>query len=220
MASSSSSSANRDIRGLDGQLSVIAIGPVLKVWIDKVKDSTLVWMQTEGEYPGYPSKEWKTTTWWYAQAKRGWIDDVGTQNMQWIEDLRGEFWTMRSEARDETNAEQAVRKRQYEQFSIEMNTTMKKIPHGIDQRDYDRAAARCGHARRQRGHNQCTPRPASPSTSPRPLHWHSRYDGNRFLEQHPPNPHWINTGAPEQAHEGQQDPWANLAAPAQEGPHL
>ncbi len=212
------SSSSTDVRGPDGQLSVIAIGPVLKVWIDKVKDSTLVWVQTDGEYPGYPSKEWKTTTWWYARAKRGWIDDVGTQNMQWIEDIRGEFWMIRSVAREEANAEQTVRKRQYEQFSIEMNTTMKRyrtvsISETMTEQLPDVAMpggnevvtnARLDQLRRQHA----------------PDHYIGTHDddGNRFPEQLGPAGPWINSGTPEQAHEVQQDPWAHLTAPAQEGP--
>ena len=53
---SSSNSRGQSLRELadrqktpDGQLSVIAIGKEFKVWLDKVKDETMLWTETEGQ---------------------------------------------------------------------------------------------------------------------------------------------------------------------------
>ncbi len=133
----SSSTSRTDVRewanspkAPDGQLSVIAIGKEFKVWIDKVKDETMLWMETEGQYPGYPPNQLRRTTWYYARAKSDWIDDFGTQTMQWTEDEEGELWKGRAHARMCANLEQTLKKRQHdldEQNVVENHKRLRAI---------------------------------------------------------------------------------------------
>jgi hypothetical protein len=136
-ASSSADNPSTGMRqqGPDGQLAVIAIGRDVKVWIDKVKAETLIWTETEGQYPGYkpdhPGRQMQTVAWWYARPKNGWTDDYGSQTWQWTLDEGYVLWKQRAKARIEANAEQTLKKRQHD-TEQEMAFVQKRIRNNED----------------------------------------------------------------------------------------
>jgi hypothetical protein len=127
MASSSSNAVQEDNHGIDGLLSVVAIGPGIKIWIDKVNNITLVWMKTEGQYPGHPAPDYHTTTWWWAKATSGWSDDAGEQNMEWEADVDDTYWKSRAIARAQANVAQTARKMASEQLSMGLTSMAKRF---------------------------------------------------------------------------------------------
>ncbi len=231
MASSSSNAVQEDNRGIDGLLSVVAIGPVLKIWIDKVKNSTLVWMKTEGQYPGYPAPDYHTTTWWWAKAKKGWIDSAGEQNMQWEADFDNTHWKSRAIAREEANVDQTARKRASEQLSMDLTAMTKRyrtisisetmteqMPDIPTQQPEDfrmtpeteqaAYAARLNQLHRdQRLHQYYNQQQQPPVNTLYP----ATDDDDRPLLSGP----WTESDPSAQVHQVHQDPWA---APEQEGP--
>jgi hypothetical protein len=231
MASSSSNAVQEDNREMDGLLSVVAIGPVIKIWIDKVKNSTLVWTKTVGQYPGYPEPDYHTTTWWWAKSKRGWIDKAGEQNMQWEADIDDTYWKSRAIAREEANVDQTARKRASEQLSMDLTTMTKRyrtisisetmteqMPDIPTQRPEDfrmtpeteqaAYAARFNQLHRDQRLHQCYNQQQQPPVN-------TPYPATDADDRPTLSGPWMESDPSTQVHQVHQDPWAALE---QEGP--